>query len=427
MNKVTEPKWYHTAWIIGIAFVFFPPLGLILAIFSSEVQRFSKVIILMAFTMVACLIGGLEYSYGFIETLYVELLGDICLESGNSLARNGHYSDALKIFEKGISVKPLNAELWLYCGKCEQRLNNSSNALHAFMMARQLADSYEYKGKRRYTFEKVLSTIKIADILIEDGRVDLAERYVTRLHDDTDQGFDSYSSYALVKAKLAIARENYLQAEGELRALVSDFETAFFGDVYEVFARLETSRGNFGKALYYLCEALRYREGDKELESEILEAAKKVLPDGSQVGNIVPLKSYIRMMRGRRNDLGAEEVIKVMSQIRSSFPDFEYFDGCLYVEGYVRLKHLDQKMKAAVLFEKIAFDYPQSESYGKALWEASRCYRKLGLPEHRKKCLKKMVADLEGSSYLAQEARTSLKEMREKELELNLADSSKEG
>jgi tetratricopeptide (TPR) repeat protein len=427
VNKITEPKWYHTAWVIGISFVFFPPLGVILSVFSSEVRGITKAIIVLVFMAIATFIGGMEYSYGFIDTFYVEFIGGTCLEAGNSLARKGHYRDALKIFKMSVLVKPMDAELWLDYGRCEKALHNSSDALHCFVMARQLADEYDYDGKHRYSFQKASATIQIADILIEDGRVKLSERYIARLHDDTDQRFNSYTSYNLLKVKLAISRENYLQAEGELRTLISQFETAYFGDVYQVYASLETRRGNFSKALYYLCEALRYKEGNLTLESKIMEAAQKVLPDGSQVGNLVPLRSYIRMMRGRRSELGAKNVARVMSQIRTSFPNFEYNDGCLYVEGYVRVKFLDEKLQAARLFEKIVSDYPNSQSYGKALWEASRCYEKLGLREHRKKCLRKIVADLDEYSYLKGEAQLALKEMNKEDIELNSADSFKEG
>ena len=72
MSKPTEPQWYHTYWIIALAFVFLPPLGLVFFVLSPEVRRLFKVVVFII-AMVA-----VSPAVSYLSEFYVEYTGGIC-------------------------------------------------------------------------------------------------------------------------------------------------------------------------------------------------------------------------------------------------------------------------------------------------------------------------------------------------------------
>ena len=396
---MNEPRWYHEPWAIGVFSVLFPPLGFLFLWLSATVTLGRK-LLLSLFVLAGVLgCGFLEWQYATFTNSYILLISSAYRSVGRALADDDKLKEAEASFRRALKIDPQEQLNHIDLAICLYDQKRILEAKNHFATGRNLVSKRRRKGSRSY----VRATLGLVEILIDEKRHGAAQELLEDLQGQSRVPFASMPRYRVCRARLFMVKAEFQQARNELRQVIHEFHVDWLGRVYEQLAKLSALVGDIDRELYFLCEALRYREGERELEQSIIECAKK------NEKEIAPFKSYINAMRYRREEMGGAETAKVLLEIVEEYPDFIFADGCIYTAAYCYFSHEKDYHRAYKLYERVAAEYPESESLGKALWQAATCYKKIGLPRHRKQALEKMLARLDSSDSLRDRARFALK------------------
>ena len=392
-----EPLWYHEPWAIGIFLVLFPPLGFLCLWLSAEVTFSRKCLLSLSMVLVAGACGLLEWYHSTFTSSYVVLMSSAYRSVGRAFGRDEQFAKAEKSFRKALALDPeeaLNHTDMAICLYDQKRL---TEAKRYFATGRNLVEN------KRRSRAYVRSTLGLVDILLDEGKHKVAQTLLDELMVESNVPFATMPRYRVARARIFMGRRDFQQARNELRQIINEFHSDWLGRAYERLSELSALEGKKKKELYFLCESLRYREGDKELEQKILQCAKR------KGEKSAPFKAYIKAMRYRRKSMAGESTARVLLGIVEEYPGFIFADGCIYTAAYCYFAHEEDYHKAYKLYERVAKEYPKSESVGKALWQAASCYKKIGLPRHREQALKRMLVVLDSSDTLRDRARFALK------------------
>ena len=397
---MNEPRWYHEPWAIGILFVLLPPLGFLCLWLSVELAFRRKLLLSLTLLFIVASLAFLEWHYATFSWTYCELLASAKRELGSKSKELPPLRRAIELMHQ----EPLNrlalAGVLLEKGDLEGARAN-------FIAARSLYQKEERSRSRGFA----QSSLGLVEALMEDGAFERARSQLELLQQEYNFSLSSFRRYGLIRARLLIDEGKLGLAENELRQLIKEFHSSLFGECYELLARIRELEGERHRELYFLCEALRYREGEPELEQRILRCARE------QSRNLLPFRAYVRAMRYRRCSFAAETTAKLLLKIVRCHKDFIFADGCIYTAAYCYFAHEEDYHRAYKLYERVAKEYPDSESFGKALWQASLCYEELGLPRHLQEALKRMLRHLESGSMLRKKASFELRRARWREEE----------
>jgi len=393
------PRWYHEPWAVGVMGVLVPPVGFLLLWLSVQVSFRWKLAISVLVVAVAAGVGWLEYEDGVWSGAWRSLMAEACRSAGDALMEDGRQAEAEARFRQALVLEPTEPWPHYNLGVGLLKRKRTAEALTEFATARQLA--MEDVEDNEWSF--VRASLEMVWVLLDQQKTVQARAVMDELHEKSKYPLATVPRYRLVKARLFALRHDVAAARGEVRQILNEMHTDWFGRAYECLADIEAGEGDVRGELYFLCEALRYREGEAELERRVLATAQTWGKQQAAVG------AYVRVMRNRRSPDGAETTVKALLKIVEDCPDFVFADGCIYTAAYCYYTHLKDYDRAAKLYERVAGEYPRSESLGKALWQAASCYREMGLPRHRQKALKRMLAELDPADDLRDRARWALR------------------
>ena len=396
---MNEPRWYHEPWAIGVFSVLFPPLGFLCLWLSQAISLSRKLLLSLVVVLGVVVCGFLEWQYATFTASYVTLLSSAHRSVGRAFADDEKLSKAEVSFRRALEIDPQEELNHIDLAICLFDQKKFKEAKVHFATGRKLVPQKRLRRSRSH----VRATLGLVEILIEEKRHGAAQKLLEQLQTQSHVPFATMPRYRVSRARLFMAKAEYQLARNELRQVINEFHSDWLGRVYEQLAKLSALEGDNRKELYFLCEALRYREGEKELEAAIIECAKR----NGEV--LAPFRSYINAMRYRRQETGGAATAKVLLGIVEEYPDFIFADGCIYTAAYCYFSHEKDYHKAYKLYERVAKEFPQSESVGKSLWQAAICYREIGLPRHRKQALEKMLVVLDSSDSLRDRARFALK------------------
>lgn len=364
------PRFWHEPWLVAMAALVLPPLGLLLLASTPEVERGKKWALVALVGLFLLVFAAVESRTGEFQGMFREFRSRVLEKAARGLAREGRLGEARQMAVRANDLAP----------------ERKGTAWTASEVARKAGD---VAGRRRWLEvacrgdDGALRDKAPARWLVELGRIYLRAGELERVDEvlgELEGARGKMAGAPALRAGRLLASQRPDEAEDQARRLVVDFVVDRFGEAYWEVARAAEARGDPLTAAYFYLEA--YRHGCEAGYPEVAETLAARCKEAGVAPE--PALAFLRALAirgpfgGREVDPEtAAEADRQAARVLEKAPGFWAGDLVLHTRASYRFYQLEDWEGALGLYQESLDRYPRGETRCRTLYQTVRALRKL--------------------------------------------------